>query len=428
MSGLAKYCGEIGMSVSGSDLAESVYTRELEESGIRVFYGHNRRNIRGVKIVVYNAAIDEDNPELCAARDNHKILIKRSELLGMIMDSYSERICVAGCHGKTTVTAMLAHIFCAAGRDPAYFIGGRCSTEGNFAFGGSGTVIAEACEFKRNFLDLHPDYAVVTNIDNDHMDCYRDMEDLKDAYRAFGRNAVCYWNADDPRSFSLRKPGDILYGNASEADYRAENVCEDAARYSFDVIKRGSFLCRISLKILGKYNVANALAAVAVADDRGIPTECVAAALSDFSGIERRNEWLGTLFGADCYADYAHHPHEIAASLETFHKVAKGRLSVVFQPHTYSRTRLLMQDFIDVLSCENDLIIYSTYPAREEYDAEGSAYTLKTRLACARYADSPDRLFSLLRKKTENGDVILILGAGNLYDIVKREIKNNRAD
>lgn len=428
MSGLAKYCKNVGMIVSGSDVAESIYTRELENIGIRVFYTHKRRNVRGVEIVVYNAAINEDNPELCAARDNRKLLIKRSELLGMIIDKYSERICVAGCHGKTTVTAMLSHIFCEAGSNPTCFIGGRCLKEGNFTFGDSNIVIAEACEFKRNFLDIHPNYVVVTNIDNDHMDCYRDMEDLKEAYRLFSRNAVCYWNGSDSLSCSLQKVGDLSYGKSTEVDYRAENLSEKDACFSFDVIKRGCFLCRIELKILGEYNVMNALAAVAVADDLGISTERIVLALSLFSGIERRNEWLGRLFGIDCYADYAHHPHEIAASLITFHKLTKGRLVVVFQPHTYSRTRLLMMDFVEALREEENLIVYSTYPAREEYDAKGSAYLLKTQLPCALYADTPERLFSLLRKRTKDGDVVLFLGAGNLYDIVKKEIKNSRAD
>lgn len=426
MSGLAKYCKNVGMIVSGSDVAESVYTRELEKIGIRVFYTHKRRNVHGIEIVVYNAAIDEDNPELCAARDNRKILIKRSELLGMIIDQYSERICVAGCHGKTTVTAMLSHIFCEAGRNPTCFIGGRCLKEGNFRLGDSNIVIAEACEFKRNFLDIHPNYVVVTNIDNDHMDCYRDMEDLKDAYRLFSRNAVCYWNVNDSLSCSLRKTGDSTYGKSTQADYRVENLTEKNARFSFDVIKCGCFLCRIELKILGEYNVMNALAAVAVADDLGISPKRIVSALSAFSGIERRNEWIGRLFGIDCYADYAHHPHEIAASLITFHKLTKGRLVVVFQPHTYSRTRLLMRDFVEALSEEKNLIVYSTYPAREEYDADGSAYLLKTHLPRALYADTPERLFSLLRKSTKYGDVVLFLGAGNLYDIVKKEVKNSR--
>ncbi len=412
MSALAKYCKTAGALVSGSDIAQSATTDDLQNSGINIFIGHDRKNAKGADVIVYNSAISENNPEYQFAKDNNKTLVSRSELLAAIEKEHNYSIAVSGCHGKTTTTAMLAHIFIKANKRPVCFIGGEDKTYGNFV-SGDGVFITEACEYKKNFLRLSPDIAVVLNIDNDHLDCYGNMEKIKSAYKKFisGRKSVI--NADDKNAVSISDISSITYGITQPAVYRAKNI-DDTDGIKFSLYVNGSYRTKIKLSISGKHNVYNALAAIACATEYGISLGVIKTALANFNGIYRRQDVLGVKKETIIEADYAHHPNEISA-------VLKSGDFVVFQPHTYSRTKLLMGEFVNVLK-QYDCVIIPTYAARENYDVDGSGYALYQQLKqvgnCV-YADTKEKLFDLLDKKVGLYKRIMFLGAGDIYEYAK---------
>ena len=417
MSALATYCKNVGMVVSGSDILDGQTVKNLQNDGITVFIGHDRKNAHGADIIVYNSAISEDNPEYQFALDHQKPLLKRSELLSLIEKKHNFSIAVSGCHGKTTATSMLAHIFIKANKHPTCFIGGEDKTFGNFVMG-DGVFITEACEFKKNFLTLSPDIAVVLNIDNDHLDCYGNMEQLKKAYKKFCSNKISVINADDKNAVSISGACSITYGITEPATFRAKNIVEEKG-LKFSLYVNGVYKSIIRLKVSGKHNVYNALAAIACAMEYGISLGIIKRALSSFTGVYRRQEILGEINGCIIEADYAHHPKEIQS-------VANQDDLVVFQPHTYSRTKILISDFTLALK-NNQTIILPTYPAREEYDVEGSGYALYQSLqsvgADSTYADNNEMLFKTLDSKTKHYKRILFLGAGDIYFIAKKYAK-----
>ena len=352
---------------------------------------------------------------------------------------------VGGCHGKTTATAMLAHMLMCAKKSATCMIGGEDSIYGNFTFG-SDIFLTEACEYKRNFLCLSPDVAVVLNIDNDHLDCYKDINDLIAAYRAFAEKGVGVINADDENALRAAGRNTVSFGIKNPAMYGAEKLTKDAlGRYSFVLTEYGMKRRRVRLSAAGLHNVYNALAAIAAARAAGLTAEEAARGAEDFTGVKRRQEVIGAVGGKKIVADYAHHPTEIRATLTAaknyphkrlvlcFHpKEIAGALAeaknplVVFQPHTYSRTRLLMEDFLAVLE-KYPTVIYPTYAAREKYDYEGSAYALyaglKERGAETAYAENAGRLFEKLEEKAGLYGEIYILGAGDLYDELTKRLK-----
>lgn len=421
MSGLAKYCLSAGHEVSGSDTVRSEETRILEKSGAKIYYGHRRGNARGADVVVYTSAITSDNPEFQFAVDNGKVILKRSELLALIEKRHGYSVAVSGCHGKTTVTAMLAHIFKRGGVDLTAFIGGEDRVYGNF-IAGKDVLLTEACEFKKNFLDLTPTLAVVLNIDNDHLDCYGSLEELTAAYRAFVSKSLAVINADDKAASSIAGQTSVTYGIKEAAVYKASDIREEDGGVSFTFSEYGAPTAKINLRLSGIYNVYNALAALASARCYGIPVKKAAEALKDFEGVKRRQEILGNVKGAVIEADYAHHPSEIAAVLGGGKNVL-----AVFQPHTYSRTKLLMKDFVKTFQTR-DTVVLPTYAAREAYDVEGSGYALYIELseagAHAKYAENKEQLFKFLDGCAEKYDKIIFLGAGDIYSFATEYAKN----
>ena len=414
MSALAKYLSGEGVSVSGSDLQRSERTDELEQMGVKVFLGHRKEQAEGAEVVVVSSAVKADNEEVCYALQRGIPVLSRTEAWHDVMARYLHSVGVAGSHGKTTCTAMLSHIFLAGGESFTAHIGGDDLELGNFANYGRVFFVTEACEYKRNLLNLIPETAILLNVDRDHMECYRGEEDLKETFFRFCREAgraVVFSELD--------YEGGITFG-IGKGDYRAVRLRERNEKYSFLIEEYGKPLVRVRLKVMGRHNVLNALAACAAARQYGVLPPYIKKGLESFRGVKRRFEKIGTYRGAEIVCDYAHHPREISAVLRTFEKRRK-KLLVVFQPHTYSRTKLLLTDFVSALEHFRP-IIYRTYPAREEFDEAGSAKTLSRCIQNSRYADSERELKSLLKEEVKGNMTVLFLGAGDIYEIAKRVI------
>ncbi len=423
-SALAKYLIGVGKMVSGSDICPPEKLESLKRLGVKIYTRHSAKNLKGAQAVVYTSAVTENNVELKTAKKLGLPIIKRSELLGAISAKSKISIGVAGSHGKTTATAMLSNALFGAGLSPTCFIGGEDKILGNFAFGKGDICVYEACEYKGNFLDLKPTVPVVLNVDKDHLESYGNEENIIRAFKTYASGGLNIVNADDKNASKIINSLSVTFGIDNPANYTAYNLKQKNGAYSFSV-RCGRVLGRINLKVKGKHNVYNALAAVAVADTLGVRFYKVKTALENFNGVGRRLENLGTIDGATCFADYAHHPKEILETLKVFNNPL-----VVFQPHTYSRTQLLMGEFISTLKNCNRLIVYKTYPARENYNELGSAKTLYDKLTSERtgiraYAQTKEELFISLKKLITPSDSVVFFGAGDIYDIAVSLVKEN---
>ncbi len=423
MSGLALFLQKQGFCVAGSDIAAGSMTAKLEEEGIRVHYGHAPERIGIADAIVVNSAIAEDDVELAEARRRNIPVYSRAELLHLVAACFENSVGIAGCHGKTTATAMCAHVLEECSGSCSAHIGGEDFDYGNFHFGGDRYFVTEACEYKGNFLKLEPNLAVVLNTDKDHLECYGSAENLRAAYAEFARRADGAIVCGEDEIVNMVRPS-LTFGMSDEFDVSASNVRSSGGKYSFHLRICGEVFDKVKLNVYGKHNIYNALAAAAVAEYYGYPPSFAAEGLKKFRGIRRRFEPLGRLNGAELIADYAHHPREISASLHTAGEICGGRLFVVFQPHTYSRTKLLFGDFVSVLSGVENLVIYKTYPAREYFDADGSALTLSEHLPNSLYIESVRELEIYLRCSLGAGDVALFLGAGDIYFAAKQIVRN----
>ncbi len=426
MSALAKFLLANGKTVSGSDSVKSNMTFELEKLGAKIFYKHSANNLKKAQVVVYSSAIPEDNPELKKALKKHLTVIKRSEFLNLILSKYKFRIAICGSHGKTTTTAMISEVFILAGLNPTVFLGGESVRFSNLKLGTGEFVITEACEYKKNFLDLNITDAIVLNIDNDHLDSYGDMASMKNAFNEFISNTVAVINNDDSESSFLYTSCMITFAINSNATYTAKKIVKDRKGYSFTVYKNQKPIKRINLCVIGRHNVYNALACFAICDKYRINHNIIKRALENFSGVKRRNEFLGCISGIEVYADYAHHPKEITASLNAF-GVNDGETLVVFQPHTYSRTQILLKDFRSAFINVENLIIYKTYSAREKFNLSGDATVLFEELINAgvkncTYAHTDIQLKNQILAFKGQVKRVLILGAGDVYERVKNII------
>lgn len=418
MSSLAKYLLNSGKTVSGSDISESASVAELRSSGVKVEIGEYKENISNYDVIVYTDAVHDNDTQLQKARSFGKKIMSRGQLLYEISKNFKTVIAISGCHGKTTCTSMIAHIFKAADRDFCAHIGGNDLIFSNLYFGGDDYFITEACEYKKNFLLLKPDVAVVLNYRPDHLECYESEDELKKCYLDFASCA----------SVKIGLYRDILFdgltfGYDKNADYSAHLISATDGKYSFTVFEGEYELGRVALNVYGKHNILNALAAVAVARSMSIPFRHIERGLSQFKGVKRRFERLGDINGAEVIADYAHHPDEILASIRTAKRLTEGRLYIVFQPHTYSRTKLLFKQFVRVLAAQRDLLIYRTYAAREYYDDAGSALTLSQKIKKSRYGEDVRDILNFI-SDARKGDIILFLGAGDIYDIAEKLVKN----
>ncbi|MCH9695062.1 MAG: UDP-N-acetylmuramate--L-alanine ligase [Gammaproteobacteria bacterium] len=433
MSGIAEVMLSLGYAVQGSDLKKNKQTKRLEKQGATVFIGHASDHIRDADAVVVSSAVDETNPEVAAAREQLMPVVSRAEMLAELM-RFRYSIAVAGTHGKTTTTSLVASVLAEGGLDPTFVIGGRLkSADANARLGQGDYLVAEADESDASFVHLKPMLAVVTNIDADHMSTYDgDIEKLKGGFIEFLHNLPFYGLAvvctDDAGVNSVL--GEIgrsvtTYGTNDEADVRAVNIEFSEARTEFDVVRTGSDeTLHVTLQLPGMHNVRNALAAIAVADEVQIGAQSVVKALQEFEGIDRRFQKMGEVQTATgsvlLVDDYGHHPTEIAATLSAAKSGwPEKRIVLVFQPHRYSRTRDLMDDFASVLSDADVLVLLDVYAAGEEpiagADGRAMARAVRSRGAVEPvFVESLDELQPVLQDLLADGDLVLTMGAGDI--------------
>lgn len=431
MSGLAEILLKENFTISGSDTKESALTRHLEEIGASVFYGQKASNIiEGIDVVVYTAAIHEDNEEYREAQRQGLPMLSRAEFLGQMMTNYDMPVAVSGTHGKTTTTSMLSHILLADGQDPTISVGGILKViGGNIRVGGSEVFLTEACEYTNSFLHFFPKTAVILNIDADHLDFFKDLQDIRRSFRRFAEllpadgtlviNEAIEGLSEITEGLCCRV---VTFGAASSADYYAKELAHDAkGDASFDVMKKGSRMGRIRLSVTGDHNVLNALSAIVTADVLGIPFTSMEKGLAEFEGTNRRFEYKGERNGFTIIDDYAHHPTEIRATLSAVKNYPHREVWCVFQPHTYTRTKALFDEFVNALSGTDHIVLADIYAAREidtlGVSSEQIAEALKDRGCDAYYLSSFDEIEKFLLENCRKGDVLITMGAGDVVNI-----------
>ena len=432
MSGLAEILLEEGFTITGSDSKESPLTRRLEEKGARVYYGQKASNIEsepGIQVVVYTAAIHPDNPEFKAAKEKNLPMLTRAELLGELMRNYKESVAVSGTHGKTTTTSMITDILLAADTDPTISVGGILKDiGGNIRVGGPDLFVTEACEYTNSFLSFYPTIEVILNIEEDHLDFFKDINDIRHSFRLFaeklpkGGLLVINSGIENINEIISGLPCRIVtFGKDLSSMYTAQNITYDEfARPSYDLVVQGEIINRITLGVTGEHNVYNALAAIATAKALGIPDAAIAEGLLHFTGTDRRFEKKGELNGITIIDDYAHHPQEIAATLKTAHNYPHKKLWCVFQPHTYTRTKAFLDEFAEALSAADAVVLADIYAARETDTLGISSADIASRIEKlgteVHYFPTFEEIEAFLLKNCSTGDLLITMGAG---DIVK---------
>lgn len=437
MSGLAEFLAYAGFKVSGSDRTKTALTEALEKKGLTVFYGQRAENItEDIDCIILTSAIPEDNPEFIAAKAKNIPMLSRAQLLGQIMKNYQTPIAVSGTHGKTTTTSMISDILLAAGTDPTLSVGGMLKIiGGNFRIGKSDIFVAEACEYTNSFLSLFPKIGLILNIEEDHLDFFKDLADIRHSFHEFAallpEDGCLIINGDIDAYTELVSdlPCKIItYSDNSvtsvgtPADYYPDNI-------EYDELGHPSFLLhgpsapayRISLRVPGKHNLNNAIAAAALAGLLGIDRAVTARALHDFSGAGRRFEYKGTIGGVTIIDDYAHHPTEIKSTLQAAREMPHGKLWCVFQPHTYTRTKAFMKDFAQALSLADKIVLADIFAARETDCLGISSETLRQEILSlgkeCYYFPTFDEIENFLLENCINGDMLITMGAGDVHKI-----------
>ena len=436
MSSLAFVCRGRGYEVAGSDRAYSAMTERLEASGIPVVHEHRAENIDGADAVVYTGAVSMDNPELAAAVSRGLPIIYRADLLGYIMKEYTHRIGVAGMHGKSTTTSMLAHLFMAAGREPTVLSGAETEEMGGaYTVGGHEYFIFEACEYKDSFLCFFPTISILLDIDLDHTDYFTGgLPQIEASFAAWARLPfaepcalpVAVASADDDRVREVVRgvPHAVTFGIRHEADYRAVNVTQEQGRPSFDILRRGEMFAHVTLSVFGEHNIYNALATAAVGDLLGLSAAEIASALATFVGLRRRFEHKTSVNGAEVYIDYAHHPREIKATLAAARAMTRGRLICFFEPHTYTRTAALFDEFAACFDDADRVYFLDIYAAREVNTTGVSSEKLAAATPRGGYVASYEEAVRTIRREASAGDTVLILGAGTIDSVADMLTEN----
>ncbi|MBS6643147.1 MAG: UDP-N-acetylmuramate--L-alanine ligase [Clostridiaceae bacterium] len=430
MSGLAEILLDEGFFVSGSDARRTELTDHLEAKGARVFYGQKADNIYdGIDVVVYTAAIHKDNPEFMEVEARGIPMLSRAELLGEMMRNYEQAVAVAGTHGKTTTTSMITEILLAAGEDPTISVGGILnSIGGNIRVGGPELFVTEACEYTNSFLSFFPTIEVILNIEEDHLDFFKDIHHIRSSFREFAGKLpdsglmVISSDIENYREIVDGLPCRVVTcGKSGDSTYSAAGIQYDEfACPSFDLLVEGQKAEHIRLGVPGEHNVYNALAAVAVACELKIPMDAVVKGLGKFTGTNRRFEKKGEIGGVVIIDDYAHHPREIAATLSAAQNYPHKKLWCVFQPHTYTRTKAFLDEFAQALSAADEVILADIYAARETDNLGVSSGDIAEKIrklgTNAHYIPSFDEIETFILKNCVNGDLLITMGAG---DIVK---------
>ncbi len=429
MSSLAHITYTEGYRVGGSDRTATALTERLAREGIEVFYGHDASHVEDYDAVVYTVAISSDNPEYVRAIERGIPCISRADYLGYLMTGYRRRIGIAGMHGKSSCTSMCAQVLLAAGGEPTVLSGAELAAmDGAYHVGKTENFVFEACEYMDSFLDFNPTVAVILNIEMDHVDYFKSMEQIRSSFSRFaaltGKTGYAVYNGDDAEvlaALSDYAGNRLSFGIAGEnLTYRAEDIRLENGCASFDLIKEGTVLCRVCLSVTGYHHIYNALACAAVCDLCGLSPAEIASGLARFGGAKRRMERKGTLGGAAVYDDYGHHPTEIRTTLAGAKGMVAdgGRLFCVYQPHTYSRTAALLDDFVSALSVADRVLMVDIYAARET-DTLGVSSALVAKLIGEK-ADCPATFSAAaeqLKREVTPKDTVIIMGAGDVYKV-----------
>ena len=432
MSPLAEVLVGMGLTIAGSDIRDSDNVEHLREMGIRVMIGHNAENItEALDFVVRTAAVHDDNPEIMEAHRLNIPVFERTEAWGAIMKDYKNALCISGTHGKTTTTSMSTHILMAAQADPTVMIGGTLPLlHAGHRVGNGDTIIMESCEYCNSFLNFYPTVAVILDIEADHLDFFKDLEDIKASFREFAshvpEDGTIIANRDDANTMDALRPLDrkiMTFGMTAEADVWAKNVVQLGTQTDFDVIYKDRKFTHVTLHVPGLHNVKNALAAAAAAITLGCGPLAVKYGLAAFNGAGRRFEFKGKFNGADVYDDYAHHPGELKALLDASEKLGYKRTIVVFQPHTYTRTKALFPDFVEQLRRPDLTILAEIYAAREQNTVGISSRDISQEIPNSMYIDSFEEIVKTLRWTAAPGDLILTVGAGDIYKVGEQLLK-----
>ena len=407
----------MGLIVSGSDMNSSVSTDELIAQGIRVDIGHRAENIIGADCIIRTAAVHNDNPEIAGARAMGIPVFERAQAWGIIMRAYKNAICISGTHGKTTTTSMVAHILMAAQTDPTVMIGGYLPLlHAGHRVGSGDTILLESCEYCDSFLNFFPSLAVILNIEADHLDFFKDLQDVEKSFHKFAElstNGILA-NGDDQNTIDALAGLDyITFGFGPDNQIHAADVSTNWR--SFDVICDGEKYCHLELPVHGQHNAMNALAAAGVAWIMGIPGIAAEQGLSTFHGAGRRMEFKGSYHGADIYDDYAHHPGELAATIDAVRTMGYKRVIFAFQPHTYTRTKALFDDFVKQLKRPDIVVLAEIYAARERNTIGISSRDLLEHIPNGIYCATLPQVTQTLSELAQPGDVILTVGAGDIY-------------
>ena len=424
MSPLAEVLHKMGMVITGSDMHESATVDHLRSLGIPVSIGHRAENVGDAELVIRTAAIHDENPEIAAARTRGIPVFERAQAWGSIMRGYKNALCISGTHGKTTTTSMCTHIIMAAQMDPTVMIGGTLPLLGSgYRVGHGDTIILESCEYCNSFLSFFPTVAVILNIEADHLDFFKDLEDVEHSFRAFAdrvpENGLIVANADDANTMHTLEgeTRPVLTFGLEQGEVHAANLAWHNGLPSFDVIYRGEVFTHVELRVPGEHNVKNALAAAAASIALAVSPQAVSEGLNAFRGAGRRFEHKGTFHGAEIYDDYAHHPGELQALLSAARALGYERIICAFQPHTYTRTHALFDDFVEVLKEPDLTILAEIFAAREVNELGISSKDLAQRIPGSEYYSTLPEVTQRLRELARPGDLILTVGAGDIYTV-----------
>lgn len=427
MSAIALILKNQGFWVEGSDIQESATTKMLRENGINVYIGHDESHIHGDETVIYTAAISKDNPELLAAKKMNLKIYERAEFLGLLMKNFKNVIAISGTHGKTTTTSMIGYILKKASYNPTILVGAFVKQlGGNFVIGSKEYLVVEACEYVDSFLKFNPTIGVILNIDNDHLDYFKDIDSIKNSFKKFAQkiptSGFLVANCDDKNVkdvISKLHTQVVCISTKEKADIFADNISCNDGYCEFDVKNNNDeILAHIKLNIPGFHNVYNALAAFAVASKLGVESITIEQALSEFCGASRRLEKVGEFDGIYLYDDYAHHPTEIKATLATLKKLSEGKVFAIFQPHTFSRLKSLLNEFAESLQLADKVIVTDVYAAREKntfgITSEKLYLKLKEIGIDCEYISSFEDIACYVVKEAKKGDIIATIGAGDI--------------
>ncbi len=425
MRALARLLKSMGANVRGSDRERSLYTEQLCAEGIPVVIGHFSSNTDGASVVIRTAAIPNDNAEIANALDLGIPVLERTQAWGILMHRYKNAVCIAGTHGKTSTTSMIATFAQAGALDPTVMVGGDLpSIGGTLKIGGDDLIIAEACEYKNSFLNLTPSVAVILNIDRDHLDFFSDTDDIIASFRRFAlltpEHGSIVVNGDDvntTRATAGIERNIITFGSSSNSDVYPDNITITRGFYSCDIMHRGTFYARMELNVPGLHNLTNGLASAAVAIVLGMSGEDFARGISQYKGVGRRFEFKKNWRGAMVFDDYAHHPSEISASLQAAHAMNAGRVICVFQPHTYTRTASLLHEFAMALSGADVCLLCPIFAAREVNTIGITSQSLAALIPDGESMPSFDDVATRLAQIVQPNDLILTMGAGDVYKI-----------